>query len=59
MTTHELIFLATIAAIVILAIAWACAPRINRLIRFWVPGVRGIAAFGPPSEKASRDADEH
>jgi hypothetical protein len=57
MSTQEIIFIAAIAATVLITFAWTFAPRTSRLLRFWIPGEGRGAALRHTLNTTSKSAD--
>jgi len=59
MDTQGIIFLSAVAATVLLVVAWACAPRSNKGIRFWPLGPgRGAGGIGPGSKRIAHKTED-
>ena len=56
MTNAELIFVAMMAALLLIWAAWTFTPRDSRFTEFWI-GLTGRRTAGPPSVKARKDRD--
>jgi hypothetical protein len=56
MTTYEILFVALIAAILLIWAAWIFAPRDNRFMQSWI-ALTGRRRSGPPATKVSGDDD--